>query len=66
VSPLARRNPTIKLAVLTAVSIAAMFFLDPLTPTVLYALGLVAVAARCCSRTSRSCSWRSASSSSMR
>jgi energy-coupling factor transporter transmembrane protein EcfT len=44
VSPLARRNPTIKLAVLTAVSIAAMFFLDPLTPTVLYALGLVAVA----------------------
>lgn len=44
-SPLARRNPTVKLALLTAVSLVAMFLLDPLTPAVLYVLALVAVAA---------------------
>lgn len=42
-SPLARRNPTIKLAVLVIVSLAAMFLLDPLTPAVLYVLALVGV-----------------------
>lgn len=43
-SPLARRNPTIKLALLAVVSLAAMFLLDPVTPAVLYVLGLVGVA----------------------
>lgn len=42
-SPLARRNPTIKLALLSVVSLVAMFLLDPITPAVLYALGLVGV-----------------------
>lgn len=42
--PLARRNPTLKLALLAVVSVVAMFLLDPLTPVVLYVLGLVAVA----------------------
>ena len=44
-SPLARRNPTVKLALLTAVSLVVMFILDPLTPTVLYILALAGVAA---------------------
>ncbi len=43
-SPLARRNPTLKLALLAVISVVAMFLLDPLTPTVLYVLGLVGVA----------------------
>lgn len=43
-SPLARRNPTVKLALLAVVSLVAMFLLDPVTPTVLYGLGLVGIA----------------------
>lgn len=43
-SPLARRNPTVKLALLTVVSLVAMFLLDPVTPAVLYMSGLVGVA----------------------
>lgn len=43
-SPLARRNPTVKLALLTAVSLVAMFLLDPVTPSILYVFGLVGVA----------------------
>ncbi len=43
-SPLARRNPTVKLALLAIVSLAAMFLLDPVTPAVLYVLGLVGIA----------------------
>ncbi|MGO1488192.1 MAG: energy-coupling factor transporter transmembrane component T family protein [Arachnia sp.] len=43
-SPLARRNPTVKLALLTVVSLVAMFLLDPLTPAGLYVLGLLGVA----------------------
>ncbi|GAA4428895.1 hypothetical protein GCM10023169_30570 [Georgenia halophila] len=42
-SPLARRNPTMKLALLVLVSVVAVFVLDPLTPSVLYLLGLAAV-----------------------
>ncbi|KAE8766036.1 energy-coupling factor transporter transmembrane component T family protein [Georgenia thermotolerans] len=44
-SPLARRNPTVKLALLLVVSLVVMFVLDPLTPAVLYLLALAAVAA---------------------
>lgn len=44
-SPLARRNPTVKLALLTAISLVVVFVLDPVTPTVLYLLALLAVAA---------------------
>jgi energy-coupling factor transporter transmembrane protein EcfT len=43
--PLARRNATVKLVLLTAVSLVVMFVLDPLTPTVLYVLALAGVAA---------------------
>lgn len=43
-SPLARRDPTVKLAVLTLVSVTVLFVLDPVTPVVLYALALAAVA----------------------
>lgn len=43
-SPLARRNPTVKLALLTVVSVVALVVLDPLTPAVLYGLALVGVA----------------------
>lgn len=43
-SPLARRNPTVKLALLTVVSLVAMFLLEPITPAVLYVLGLLGVA----------------------
>ena len=43
-SPLGRRNPTVKLALLLVVSLAVMFVFDPLTPTVLYLVALVAVA----------------------
>jgi len=44
-SPLARRNPAVKLGLLTAVSLVAVFLLDPVTPAVLYVLALAAVAA---------------------
>jgi energy-coupling factor transport system permease protein len=44
-SPLARRNPTVKFALLFAVSIALLFVFDPFTPAALYALALVAVVA---------------------
>ncbi len=44
-SPLARRNPTVKLGLLIAVSLAAVLILDPVTPSVLYVLALVAVTA---------------------
>lgn len=44
-SPLARRNPTVKLALLFLVSVAMIFVFDPLTPAVLYVIGLAAVAA---------------------
>ncbi|MGH8968850.1 MAG: energy-coupling factor transporter transmembrane component T family protein [Actinomycetes bacterium] len=43
-SPLARRNPSVKLALVTAVSMVAVFVLDPATPAVLYLLALVGVA----------------------
>ncbi|WP_291055826.1 energy-coupling factor transporter transmembrane component T [Herbiconiux sp.] len=42
-SPLARRNPTVKLAVLFVVSVALLFVLDPVTPTAIYLLGLSGV-----------------------
>ncbi len=40
-----RRNPTVKLALVFAVSLAVMFVLDPLTPAVLYVLALGGVLA---------------------
>ena len=45
VNALARRNPTIKLALLFLVSLAMMFVFDPVTPAVLYLLALIAVIA---------------------
>ncbi|MHB1063919.1 MAG: energy-coupling factor transporter transmembrane component T family protein [Georgenia sp.] len=52
-SLLARRNPTIKLALVTLVSLVVVFVLDPLTPSVLYllALGAVTVSVRVTART---------------
>lgn len=44
-SPLARRNPTVKLAVLFVVSAALIFVLDPVTPTALYLLAVAGVVA---------------------
>ena len=44
-SPLGRRNPTVKLAIVFAVSMAVLFVFDPFTPSVLYLLALVAVLA---------------------
>lgn len=44
-SPLGRRNPTMKLLLVFAVSLVALFVLDPVTPAVLYLLALAAVAA---------------------
>lgn len=44
-SPLARRNPTVKLVLLFMISLAMMFVFDPVTPVVLYLIGLVAVLA---------------------
>lgn len=44
-APLDRRNPTVKLALVFAVSLAVMFVLDPVTPAVLYGLALTGVAA---------------------
>lgn len=43
-SPLARRNPTVKLAVLFVASVALLFVLDPVTPAVIYLAGLVGAA----------------------
>ncbi|MDN5813896.1 MAG: energy-coupling factor transporter transmembrane component T family protein [Arthrobacter sp.] len=42
-TPLGRRNPTMKLAVLFVVSFALLFVFDPLTPALLYPLALAAV-----------------------
>lgn len=42
-SPLSRRNPTVKLAVLFIACVALLFVLDPVTPTVIYLLSLAAV-----------------------
>ncbi len=42
-SPLARRNPTVKLLLLLLVSLSVLFVLDPVTPAVLYVLALIAV-----------------------
>lgn len=42
-SPLARRNPTVKLVILFVVSVTLLFVVDPVTPAVLYLLGLAAV-----------------------
>lgn len=44
-SPLARRNPSIKLGVVFLVSLAVMFVLDPVTPALLYLLAVGAVVA---------------------
>jgi energy-coupling factor transport system permease protein len=44
-SPLSRRNPTVKLALLFIVSLLLLFVFDPVTPAVLYLLGLAAVIA---------------------
>ncbi len=52
-SPLARRNPTVKLAMLFVVSAVLLVILDPITPSVLYLLALfgVALSSRIPSRT---------------
>jgi len=42
-SPLARRNPTVKLAVLFVASVALLFVLDPVTPSIVYLVGLIGV-----------------------
>jgi len=42
-SSLARRNPTVKLAILFIVSLVLLVVFDPVTPALLYLLGLVAV-----------------------
>jgi energy-coupling factor transport system permease protein len=42
-SPLGRRNPTVKLGLLFLVSLVLLFVFDPITPAVLYLLGLAAV-----------------------
>lgn len=42
-TPLGRRNPTMKLALLFVVSFALLFVFDPLTPALLYPLALAAV-----------------------
>ena len=44
-SVLARRNPTVKLALLFVVSLAMVFIFDPVTPAVLYVVALAAVVA---------------------
>jgi energy-coupling factor transporter transmembrane protein EcfT len=43
-SPLARRNPTVKLAVLFLASMALLFVLDPVTPAVIYLAGFIGAA----------------------
>ena len=42
-SPLSRRNPTVKLAVLLLACIALLFVLDPVTPSVIYLLSVTGV-----------------------
>jgi energy-coupling factor transport system permease protein len=42
-SPLCRRNPTVKLALLFVASVALLFVFDPVTPALLYLLALAAV-----------------------
>lgn len=42
-SALARRNPTVKLVVLFVASVALLFVLDPVTPALIYAAGLIGV-----------------------
>jgi energy-coupling factor transporter transmembrane protein EcfT len=42
-SPLSRRNPTVKLALLFVASAALLFVFDPVTPALLYLLALAAV-----------------------
>lgn len=42
-SPLGRRNPTVKLTLVFAVSMAVLFVFDPFTPTVLYLLAVLGV-----------------------
>lgn len=42
-SPLARRNPSVKLGLVIVVCTVAVFVLDPVTPAVLYLLALVGV-----------------------
>src|SRR5690606_5358101 len=44
VAPLDRRNPTVKLALVFAVSLTVMFVLDPVTPALLYLFALTGVA----------------------
>ena len=44
-SVLSRRNPTVKLALLFAVSVVLLFVFDPVTPAVLYVLALTATLA---------------------
>lgn len=44
-SPLARRNPTVKLALVFIVSAVLLFVVDPVTPAVLYLLAVVGVLA---------------------
>lgn len=43
-SPLARRNPSVKLLLMLVVSIAVMFVLDPVTPAVLFVVAFAATA----------------------
>jgi energy-coupling factor transport system permease protein len=44
-SPLARCNPVVKLVALTAISLGLLLVLDPVTPSVLYALAIPSVIA---------------------
>ena len=41
-SPVGRRNPTVKLALLIVVSISLVFIVDPVTPAVMWALSVLA------------------------
>jgi len=43
-SPLARRNPSVKLLLMLVVSVAVMFVLDPVTPSVLFLVAFAATA----------------------
>ena len=43
-SPLARRNPSVKLLLMLVVSLSVMFVLDPVTPAVLFIVAAVATA----------------------
>lgn len=44
-SPLGRRNPAVKLGLVFVVSVVVLFVFDPLTPSTLYLIALIAVAA---------------------